>query len=518
MSRRKQIKDRAVDKGDDVRLHIDSLVSSLKAMVSSELLMSPDCCIFKIPVTHIRYNKNAFIPNAFSIGHLYHGKRNLKVTEKIKVRYLQDLISRSPSPEAMLSSMVNSITEVEKEAREYYAAPIQCDQIELVKILIIEGCFIIELLRKYAVWELGKYADPIFSMSCMRSFLHHDLILLENQVPWMVLERLFNLTKDPSRELPLVTLATKYLENFFPSYTIDPLSDSCIKIEGIKHFVDLLRLLSTARSTDHPPVQSIKSEGTNHFVHLFRKLSTLPSTLFMQLSTLSSTLFKKWSRSSSSTEERDEGWGWEQVPSATSLVEAGIKFERHTSRSILDIKFEHGVLKIPPFQIDDKTETLFRNLICYEQCLPHCDDEFTSYVIFLDYLIITIKDMNILCENKIIENYSNAEDATELFNKLALDTVVDYCHRDVSKHINRFCKRHYPLAFSFLSVVKNSVFQIICYFLFFFIDYYLRKCCHFFLKKNLLLCFFFFFYHNKCCLSVIYFPSFSLNIYLKKKN
>jgi hypothetical protein len=129
----------------------------------------------------------------------------------------------------------------------------------------------------------------------MRSFLCHDLILLENQVPWMVLERLFNLTKDPSKEQPLVTLATNYMKIFFPSHTKDPLSDSCIKIEGIKHFVDLLRLLSTAPSTDPPPDQSINSEGTNHFVHLFRKLSTLPSTLFRKLSTLSSTLFKKWS-------------------------------------------------------------------------------------------------------------------------------------------------------------------------------------------------------------------------------
>jgi hypothetical protein len=162
MLRRKQIQDRAVDKGDDVRLHIDSLVSSLKAMVSSELLMSPNCCIFKIPVTHIRYNKNAFIPNAFSIGPLHHGKRNLKATEKIKVRYLQDLISRSPSPEAMLSSMVSSIMEVEKEARECYAAPIQCDRIELVKILVIDGCFIIEFLRKYAEYGASKRRRSYF--------------------------------------------------------------------------------------------------------------------------------------------------------------------------------------------------------------------------------------------------------------------------------------------------------------------------------------------------------------------
>jgi hypothetical protein len=63
---------------------------------------------------------------------------------------------------------------------------------------------------------------------------------------------------------------------------------------------------------------------------------------------------------------------------------------------------------------------------------------------FLDNLIITTKDMNILCENQIIENWLNPEDATQLFNKLYYDTCVFNFYKDLCRDVNRFCKRRWP--------------------------------------------------------------------------
>ena len=120
---------------------------------------------------------------------------------------MQGLISRSPFPEEMLRILTNSVMELEKEARECYAGPIDYSPDEFVKILVIDGCFIIELLRKSADVELREENDPIFSMACMLQFLFHDLILLENQVPWMVLEHLFNVVS-------LIKLLKKIFTNF----------------------------------------------------------------------------------------------------------------------------------------------------------------------------------------------------------------------------------------------------------------------------------------------------------------
>jgi hypothetical protein len=45
----------------------------------------------------------------------------------------------------------------------------------------------------------------------------------------------------------------------------------------------------------------------------------------------------------------------------------------------------------------------------------YCDDRITSYAILLDSLINTAKDIDILCENEIIDNWLNPEDAAQLF-------------------------------------------------------------------------------------------------------
>jgi hypothetical protein len=74
------------------------------------------------------------------------------------------------------------------------------------------------------------------------------------------------------------------------------------------------------------------------------------------------------------------------------------------SKSILDIKFIDGVLEIPPLVIHDITETVFRNLISYEQCHPNYEARVTSYAMLLSNLIITAKDMDIFYENQIIIN------------------------------------------------------------------------------------------------------------------
>ncbi|KAG2672382.1 hypothetical protein I3760_13G037700 [Carya illinoinensis] len=54
-------------------------------------------------------------------------------------------------------------------------------------------------------------------MSCMLQFLNHDLILPENQVPWMVLERLFCMTMELRDQKSLMQLAKEFFANIFSS-------------------------------------------------------------------------------------------------------------------------------------------------------------------------------------------------------------------------------------------------------------------------------------------------------------
>lgn len=377
----------AATREDNVRIDIESLACSIEEEMSSHKYMSRKCCIFKTPAILSRCNEKAYIPNAFSIGPLHHGQPNLKATEKIKANYLRSLIDRLRFREMTLVDIIDSIEKIEGDVRQYYAEPIGCSTEEFVKILVIDGCFIIELFRKFSYKELREKDDSIFSMSCMFEFLYHDLVLLENQVPWIVLDRLFTMTWDSTHEKSLIQLAEEFFENIFSF-----LPPMLHPIKEIKHIVDLLR---------------------------------------------------KWLVSP--TAEEEGTYSWELMPSAASLVEAGIQFRRGTSKSILDITFNDGVLEIPPLLIQETTETVIRNLISFEQCYPNCKPRLTSYAILLDNLINNAKDMEILCKNQIFDKWLNPEDAVSLFNKLYHNTgIKEYYYESLCKQVNGYCQRRWP--------------------------------------------------------------------------
>ncbi|PON61349.1 hypothetical protein PanWU01x14_147260 [Parasponia andersonii] len=87
---------------------------------------------------------------------------------------------------------------------------------KFVEVLVLDLCFIIELFRKKSNEDLKEEGDPIFTMSCLLQFLRHDLILLENQIPWLVLDILFKLTKTTSIDAkPLIELVIDFFGDIF---------------------------------------------------------------------------------------------------------------------------------------------------------------------------------------------------------------------------------------------------------------------------------------------------------------
>ncbi|KAJ0112231.1 hypothetical protein Patl1_03002 [Pistacia atlantica] len=379
---------------DHITINTESLASSFENMMADNLFMSPNCCIFRTPKILLRHNEKAYHPNAFSIGPFHHETEQLKPTEKIKLKYLQGILQRSLRPKERLRQLIEAIRVVQVEAREYYAGPVTLNVEEFVKIMVLDGCFIIELLRKDADEVAKDPDDPIFSMSCLQEFLNHDLILLENQIPWLVLDCLFNLSMPPGGGKSLIQLTLDFFSNIFssskPSITPDQFNDL-----KIMHILDLLR---------HSLLLPFRND-----------------------------------------ESDEKHLGWQPFPCATSLKDAGIKFKRVSSSSILDITFSNGVLEIPPLLLQETTESILRNLISFEQCYPNCPPRVTSYAKLMDYLIDTTKDMEILCENDIFDNWLNLEDATQFFNQLYTDAhVKKFYYHELCRQVNSYCKQFWP--------------------------------------------------------------------------
>ncbi|GLU07025.1 hypothetical protein SLE2022_240050 [Rubroshorea leprosula] len=160
--------------------------------------------------------------------------------------------------------------------------------------------------------------STLFSSNVMVIAVLHDLLLLENQIPWFVLELLYDRTSGNGSK-PLAEIATEFFIRFAFSHDklqTEPEIRSTIEI---KHILDLAR----------------------HYLGLSSEVGS--SILELHKHT---------------------------IPSATRLKESGIKFKRVESRRILDVRFKNGVLEIPTLAIHNTSEAIFRNLISFEQCCP----------------------------------------------------------------------------------------------------------------------------------------------------
>ncbi|WMV23163.1 hypothetical protein MTR67_016548 [Solanum verrucosum] len=111
------------------------------------------------------------------------------------------------------------------------------------------------------------------------------------------------------------------------------------------------------------------------------------------------------------------------MPNATELFEAEVSFAKGSDiTSLLDIKFESsGLMTIPCLTIERDTEILLRNLIAYEQQSSdvQLSKYFSHYIVFMDNLIDSEKNVNLLRKKEIIVNLiGDDKNVASLFNTI----------------------------------------------------------------------------------------------------
>ena len=197
------------DKGLTTR--IDRKLSGLSNSFSKQR-------IFRVDHKLRSQNEVAYEPQMFSIGPYHHGKENLVKAQTYKLWYLKELLLRRG--ESSTERYINALKDLEEGARSWYAEEdmIGLGSDEFVEMMLLDGFFIIEFLRKYAGWCRYKeyplnygpeQGDPIFLNRRILGCLFRDILLFENQLPFFILVRLLEMTKSPggAEEENLVDLA-----------------------------------------------------------------------------------------------------------------------------------------------------------------------------------------------------------------------------------------------------------------------------------------------------------------------
>lgn len=353
---------------------IHQLANSIRKRFEDLPLLSSKCCIYRVPRGLRNANLESYKPYLISIGPLHYDMNNVQSMQEQKLRYVQDFLRRNE--DKTLKDYLRAIKGWEKEAREYYIEAINLSSSEFVEMVFLDACFVIEFfLNWYWEWETLNENDRIFGKPSLEYVVRRDLLLIENQLPFFVIEGLYDLVFD---------------------------GESCQRFIS---FIDLTCEVLLGK-TELP--KKFKGHGSIlHFVDFLRTYY-LPTHL----------------RDPNHVGPQNSDWDF--CPGVGDLHDAGVKFVASRNDNLLDIKFENGVLEIPRLEVEDHTESLLLNLSAFEQCHHHSDSYIVDYILLMDVLITTLKDVDILISDGIVSNaLGSNDDMARIFNTICRETTYE---------------------------------------------------------------------------------------------
>lgn len=143
--------------------------------------------------------------------------------------------------------------------------------------------------------------------------------------------------------------------------------------------------------------------------------------------------------------EVNKKYKYEMMPSALEIHEAGIKFRKSKRDNMLHIDFERGVLRMPVMRVVDGTERLYLNMMAFERLHVSAGYLVTAYVIFMDNIIVSAKDVEMLSSNGVLNNMLGCnEEAAKLFNgTLSRGQVLGPCPglHNVQDDVKAYCRK-----------------------------------------------------------------------------
>ncbi|XP_038889346.1 UPF0481 protein At3g47200-like [Benincasa hispida] len=386
--------------------HCGNIVMSIEKKLKRLSPVTANSNIYQVTKALREMNPKAYAPQLISIGPLHHGTRkDLIANEQYKLHGFMNFLRRMNNN--MIESMdhvgfpqtrtLNVLVEKAhcwvKEARNCYATPIKMKEEEFVTMMLVDACFIVEFfILKFddchpncKFVQIQENVDISFYEG-IEMDIPDDLIKLENQVPFFLLRSLFDLI--PKHNVPLIS-SFKDDKNYLPHCTLK------FGLVRESHEIDL------NEEPEHLPTKN-KSE----------KVGSIP-------------------------------------PSITELYEAGVTIKKaKNTKYMRDITFKNGVLEIPPLHIYDDFELMLRNMVAFEQFNAANRNKYvTQYVLFLDHLISTEKDVHLLMKAGIIINNIGGcgKEVSDLFNNLGkFVTESSSSHFDpISEALRKHCNRRW---------------------------------------------------------------------------
>ncbi|KAM7267444.1 hypothetical protein ACFE04_009610 [Oxalis oulophora] len=343
--------------------------------VFEEEISLPVGCIKVIPKEIRELNPAANTPpRVISIGPLHHGRPHLGRMEKIKLEYAKRFLEYTKKPKAFF---VHFLQKHEESIRLFYSEPSDLDSRAYVEMILLDSFFILELIIRYD--DLPFRIDPLYADPGLMRSIQLDLLMFENQLPYLLLSKLFAFS---GQNDDLKNYCTFFFDEVLIGIGIYHINEQF-------HLTDFIwRIITTEFSA--PGYFLV----TPHLKYAAKKLS-----------------------------------------------DSRVKFQSIKSPSLSEIRFKKRSLRLLRLVVDNTTERLFSNLMEMEQSQFKDDAYICSYIRFLHLLMQSEDDVAVLVEAKVIINQpDNNQAVVELFKNLCSNITVTYFHfYYICKDLDDYC-------------------------------------------------------------------------------
>eukprot|EP01018_Ginkgo_biloba_P015793 Gb_20047 [translate_table: standard] len=490
--------------------------------------------IFNVPKQYGAIKPEAFIPQVVSIGPYHHWRSELYEMERYKLTAARRIQKRLIKGKRFLS-VVEEFHKYEWQIRSCYHKYIDHSGETLAWLMALDASFLLQCLQFFQherepleisacfiKEEDDKHLGPLVRDPKGKSTLMHngiarDIMLLENQVPLFLLQkllemqlagdqadqkanqRLWTLLRAACRELspfnfdlPEMSKERGHLLEFlyyalvptpepndYPIHTADIESSvdmtagpfrrvlnlvwkffSSLNVGPVKFVVTMVR-----RSLNARPVQILMKLPWRLVSSLFnlpilRILKAPWGFLFTNMDdSRGSQNSTDGASSGHKSVERAPLFDELVIPSVAELRHAGVKFAA-TKGDLNQIRFDSKcmTLYLPSIRLDHNTEVLLRNLIAFEVSVAPGAMVFARYTDFMNGMIDSEEDVRLLRQKGIIHSHlKNDEEVAKLWNSLGYVRLTKVAYLDkVIRDLNKYYNRKWNVAIA--EFVKKYIF------------------------------------------------------------
>ncbi|KAD5317474.1 hypothetical protein R6Q59_032830 [Mikania micrantha] len=362
-----------------------------------------------------RKNRDCYEPKVVSLGPYHYKRTRLAQAEEYKLITLEEY--RLSTGKSMVS-LYNKVFEVVDDARKCYidGSTDAYDDHEFNQMMLRDGCFILFFIECISCEnnKLMLYNEYMGALGFAN--VARDMFLLENQIPFVVLEVLLKL-KFPDDK------GEDVLNGFFNYLNYGEVIIRDEKVLKDKHPLHILELYRY------------------YFISLSASLS---------LHSSSSSMGRRRTKEKDSVEDYNYIKRNRSFASVTELKAKGIFLKcTHDESRNEGIKFYshycYGELVLVRRAVSSNTKAIYLNMIAYEMCAHNPNDfRISTYLRVMKSLIIQRDDVKELRNSGVLlHSLGRDEEVVQMYEEIEAPAVNLYMFHQLRRGIEKHCNNKY---------------------------------------------------------------------------